>query len=188
MRVKLMVVAAVTLFLAASLTVLSAQPMRRGGWANPGIRPAERLAQFLNLTEEQKTKLESLRKAHQEEMKGIWDKVQKLQKELREARQDPKSDPKKIDSLIDEIFKLRAAQMKTQVKHQAEVEKILTKEQKDKLQQARQRMWPLAPRRIGPMGMGRLGCQFIGPWAPGASFMPFPRLMMRGRWFPRWWR
>ncbi len=187
MRTKMMVVAAVIMFLAASLTVVSAQPMRRAGWAHPGMAPAERLAAFLNLTEEQKTKLEALRKSHQEEMKGFRDKVQSLQKQLREARQDPKSDPKKVDSLIDEIFKLRAAQMKAQVKHQGEVEKILTKEQKEKLDQARQRMRPLAPGMMG-LGMRRFAPQFIGPWWPGGRLMAHPRFPMRGRWLPRWWR
>ncbi|MGQ9471429.1 MAG: Spy/CpxP family protein refolding chaperone [Candidatus Aminicenantales bacterium] len=188
MRTKMMVVAAVTLTLAASLTFLSAQPMRRAGWARPWIAPLERLAEFLNLTEEQKSKLEALRKSHQEEMKGLREKVQSLQKQLREARQDPKSDPKKLDSLVDEIFKVRAAQMKAQVRHQGEMENVLTKEQKEKLQQARQRIRPPAPRMMGLFCMGMLGRRFINPWGPGGRLMAHPRFLMRGRWLPRCWR
>lgn len=157
---------------------LSAQPMRRLGGFGPGFGPGWQ--EWLGLTPEQKSKIEALRKSHQEEMKGLRDKLQELQKQLREARQDPKADPKKIDGLIDEIFKLRASQMKAAIKHQGEVEKVLTKEQKDKLSQARQR---IARFVLGPGGRPRMAPWRMAPFFPGR-----PGFMMRHFWFPRWWR
>lgn len=178
MRNRLMAIAAISLFFFVMASVLSAQPMRRPGAFGPGLGPGWQ--EWLGLTPEQKSKIEALRKTHQEEMKGLRDKIQELHKQLREARQDPKADPKKIDSLIDEIFKLRAAQMKAQIKHQGEIEKILTKEQKDKLAQARQRMGRFLPGRGFRPG---LGFWRLAPFFPGR-----PGLMMRYHMFPRWWR
>lgn len=178
MKNRLMAISAISLFLFIMVSVLSAQPMRRPGVFRPGLGPGWQ--EWLGLTAEQKSKIEALRKSHQEEMKGLRDKLLELQKQLREARQDPKADPKKIESLIDDIFKLRAAQMKAQVKHQGEIEKILTKEQKDKLIQARQRMGRFLPGRGLRPGLGF--------WRPGPFFPGRPGMMMRYRWFPRWWR
>ncbi len=178
MRNRLIAISLVFLFFFVMASVLSAQPERRPGVFGPGVGP--RWQEWLGLTPEQKSKIEALRKTHQEEMKGLRDKLQELQKQLRETRQDPKADPKKIDSLIDDIFKLRAAQMKAQLRHQGEIEKILTKEQKDKLVQARQRMGRFLP------GHGfRPG---LGFWRQGPFFHGRPGLMMRYRWLPRWWR
>jgi|YelNatPaOPRAMG01_1025707.scaffolds.fasta_scaffold231280_2 Spy/CpxP family protein refolding chaperone len=182
MRHKLIAVSVAIMVLVATASVLSAQPMRRWGGPGAGMGPGARMEAFLNLTQEQKTKLEALRKTHQEEMKGLRDKLQGLQKQLRDLRQDPKADPKKIESLIDDIFKLRATQMKAQIKHQGEVEKILTPEQKEKLAQAKQRIARVAPRFFGRPGMG------MGHWGMRGRFMGFPGLMMRPRWQPRWWR
>ncbi len=178
MKNKLMAISVVLLFLFVITSMLSAQPLRRPGAFWPGLGP--RWQEWLGLTADQKSKIESLRQTHQKEMQGLWDKLAELQKQLREARQDPKADPKKIDSLIDEIFKLRAAQMKARIKHQAEIEKVLTKEQKDKLDQAKQRM----SRFLQSCDF----CRGLGFWRPAPIFPGRPLYRMHQRWFPRWWR
>lgn len=178
MRRKLMVVVSLALGLFLIATLLQAQPLRRPGWLGPGLGPG--VQDWLGLTSEQKSKIEALRKTHQEEMKALRDKLMDLQKQLREARQDPKADPKKIEGLIDEIFKVRASQMKARLHHQGEIEKILTKEQKEKLDQARERYrrWFLGhPYRFG------VGPWRMAPFAPGR-----PGLLRPYRFLPRWWR
>jgi Spy/CpxP family protein refolding chaperone len=176
MRNRWLVISVTLIFCLVMASWLSAQPMRRGAFG-PGMGPGWQ--EWLGLTPEQKSKIEALRKSHQEEMKGLRDKIMDLQKQLREARQDPKADPKKIEGLIDEIFKLRASQMKARIKFQGEMDKVLTKEQKDKLVQARQRMARFMP--------GQRMFQGMGPWRR-APFFYGPGPMMRHRFFPRWWR
>ncbi|MCX7972912.1 MAG: Spy/CpxP family protein refolding chaperone [Candidatus Aminicenantes bacterium] len=177
MRNKLMILSCLVLFLFLVTTILQAQPMRRPGWARAGLGPG--LQEWLGLTSDQKSKIEALRKTHQEEIKAIRDKLFDLQKQLREARQDPKADSKKIDGLIDEIFKLRASEMKARIKHQGEIEKLLTKEQRDKLAQARERMSRFFPGRgIWPGFRARKIAPFMPSW---------PGFMMRPRFLPRWW-
>lgn len=178
MRYRLTAIPVALLFFFVTASLLSAQPMRRADFFGPGLGPGWQ--EWLGLTAEQKSKIEALRKTHQEEMKGLRDKLQESLKQLREARQDPKADPKKIDSLIDEIYKLRAAQMKARVKHQGEIEKILTQEQKDKLAKARERMPRFLPGRKFHPGFGFLRS---APFFPG-----WPGYMMRYRCFPYWWK
>lgn len=178
MRNKLIVVVGLAIGLFLTATLLQAQPFRRPGWLGPWLGPG--LQQWLGLTSEQKSKIEALRKTHQEEMKALRDKLMDLQKQLREARQDPKADPKKIEGLIDEIFKIRASQMKARLRHQSEIEKILTKEQKEKLDQARQRRRHLF---LGPAI--RPG---IGPWRRALFFPGRPGFMRPYPLLPRCWR
>jgi Spy/CpxP family protein refolding chaperone len=145
---------------------------------NPPERPGERLANFLNLTPEQKTKLEGMRKARQEERQAIFEQMRRLRTELREAMKNPQSDEKKIDGLIDEMSRLRATQMKNGLRAAREMEKVLTPEQLKKFNEARARMgWRqgFGP-GFGPRPWGRRG------WGPG----PFSRFGMRHRLMNRW--
>jgi len=176
MRNRWVVISIALIFCLVMASLLSAQPMRRGAFG-PGWGSGWQ--EWLGLTSEQKSKIEALRKSHQEEMKGLRDKLMELQKQLRETRQDPKADPKKIEGLIDEIFKLRASQMKARIKFQGEVDKVLTKEQKDKLVQARE--------RVVRFMVGRRMLQGMGPWRR-APFYYWREPMLRHRFFPRWWR
>jgi Spy/CpxP family protein refolding chaperone len=143
---------------------------------NPAERPGDRLSSFLNLTPEQKTKLEELRKARQEEGKAIFEQVRKLRTELREAMNNPQADEKKIDGLIDEMSRVRASQMKNGLRSAREMEKVLTPEQLKKFREARARMGErrgFGPRRWARPGWGR------GPF-PGFGWRHRP--MNRGWW------
>jgi Spy/CpxP family protein refolding chaperone len=127
--------------------------------------------EWLNLTPEQKTKLGEFRKARQEEMRTFSEQARKLRTELRELMKDPEANENKIDSVIDEMSKLRASQMKGGLRHRLEMKKIFTPEQLEKMQNARPRMG-----RMGPMRPGR-----------GMMNRPFMRHGFRG-WNrgPRW--
>jgi Spy/CpxP family protein refolding chaperone len=100
----------------------------------------------LNLTPEQKTKLEEFRKARQEESKAIFEQMRKMRTDLREMMKDPQANEKKIDGLIDEMSKLRADQMKRGLRNSQEMRKIFTPEQLEKMKDFRMRM--------GRLGMG----------------------------------
>ncbi len=153
----------------------SAQPAR-----NPERVPRFLGGEFLNLTPEQKAKLEELRKAKQEERKAFVEQMQKYRTELRDLMKDPQANEKKINSLIDEMFKLRAAQMKNSIKHREQVRKVFTPEQLEKMRDLR--AWRGA--WIGPR-MGMLGRR--GGWGPGWRRPPFWEGRRLGRPLPPWW-
>jgi len=157
----------------------SAQPARDPEW-----RPRLLAGEFLNLTPEQKAKLEEFRKARREERKVFAEQMEKLHSELRELRKDPQANEKKINGLIDEIFKLRATQMKNAIKHGEEIKKIFTPEQLEKMKNFRERMMAWRGWRMG--AFGRRGGW--GPaWGPGGRVRPFWGRDRFPRPLWRWW-
>lgn len=125
---------------------------------------------YLDLTPDQKAKLEEFRKARQGEREAFLDQMGKLRADLRELRKDPQANEKKIDALIDEMFKLRAGRLKSSFKHLAEVKKIFTPEQQEKLARLRARMDRFRDRRPGAFfgrGGGRLGMRQLPSWGRG---------------------
>ncbi|MDD8016384.1 MAG: Spy/CpxP family protein refolding chaperone [Acidobacteriota bacterium] len=101
-------------------------------------RPLEAFARNeLNLTPEQETRLEELRKARREDNMAFRDKMVKARTAFREGVNDPKADGGKVDALIDEMAKLRAEHMKSGLRHRREVEKVFTPEQMEKLKALR---------------------------------------------------
>ena len=130
---------------------------------NPPAKPeprgmGERLAEFLNLTPEQQTRLDEIRKARREEARAFREEMGKLRPQLREAMKDPKADEKKIDNLIDQLSQARASHFKSVVRSVREMEKVLTPEQLEKFRDARFRMgWRhgFGPRRGMHPGWGR---------------------------------
>ncbi len=166
-RFSVLVVPAVLVF----LFVLSAPAV----FGQPERRPATR-GDWLNLTPEQKTKLEELRQARQEEMRGTFEQMRKLRLELRDLMKDPEANEKKIESLIDELSRLRANQMKSGFEHRLAMRKILTPEQLAKWKDVGPRMGRMMPGPLMRRGFRRgLGHSF------GPEFGPMGRPF-----FPRW--
>ncbi len=118
-------------------------------------RPRLLAGEFLNLTPEQKAKIEELRKSRQHERKAFADQMQKYRTELRDLMKDPQANEKKINGLIDEMFKLRATQMKNAIKHREQVNKVFTPEQLEKMKKFRPRMGALRGPRMGAFGPRR---------------------------------
>lgn len=167
------------LFVLFSPFLASGQPARDPAW-----KPRFLASEFLNLTPEQKAKLEEFRKARMEERKAFAEQMDKLHSELRELRKDPQANEKKINALIDEIFKLRATQMKNAIKHGEEMKKIFTPEQLEKMKSFRDRMMAWRDRRTG--AFGRRGGW--GPaWGPGWRMRPFWGRDRFPRPLWRWW-
>jgi Spy/CpxP family protein refolding chaperone len=137
---------------------------------------------YLDLTPEQKAKLEEFRKVRQEERQAFFDQMGKLRADLKELRKDPQANEKKIDALIDEMFNLRAGRLKSSFKHQAEVKKIFTPEQQEKLARLKARIARLRGRGAGAFfgrGGGRLGMRQHPFWG---------RALLRQRMRDRGWR
>lgn len=115
------------------------QPERRPGMRHPrGFFPE--LEKSLNITPEQKAKLDDFRKARREERKASFEQMSKLRTDLRELMKDPQANEKKIDGLIDEMSKFRASHMKSAIKSSLEMKKIFTPEQLEKMKDFRTRM------------------------------------------------
>jgi Spy/CpxP family protein refolding chaperone len=157
--------AALVLFVFALIPLLGyAQPQDRSG----------RFGEFLNLTPEQKAKLEEFRKSGAEERQAHFEKMRKFREDMRAAMEDPEANEGKINGLIDEMAKLRAEQMKRGLARKMEMKKIFTPEQQEKLSKLRDRT---AERRGGRLSRGRRGFE-----RPGWQRRPFSDF---GRTHPR---
>lgn len=172
MRKKTLPVLLMIIFAGSLLAAsLNAQPMfgRRmmGGGAGAGY---QLLKDALQLTPEQEKKLEEFRKARLEEAKAHREKMTGLREEFRKLMADPKADEKKVNSLIDEMSKLRAERMKAMFKNRKEWEKILTPEQLQKLEEYRKDF--------------RLRRELLGP---GGRMRPGALMLMRHRRPMGWW-
>jgi Spy/CpxP family protein refolding chaperone len=152
----------------AAVTILGFLFLTAGGFAQqppakaekpakpaPGQQgPLGNLKDFLKLTPEQEAKIKDLQKSRQAEMKAFRDEMQKLRGEMKPLLKDAKADQTKINGLIDQITKLSADRIKKGLANRNPLQKILTQEQMDKLNQVRGRM--MRGRGMGPgMGMGR---------------------------------
>lgn len=137
MKNRIVITLTLAIFVLGTIAVtLSAQPARFHRMI--GIGPgAQLLKDALQLTPEQEKKLEEFRKARLEEAKAFREKMLQMHQDLRKLVADPKADEKKINSLIDEISKLKADRMKAQFKNRKEWEKIFTPEQLKKLEEYR---------------------------------------------------
>ncbi len=145
-----------TLLLIASITfALSAQPGQgkgKGGHGEPGAR----IAQELNLSEQQQADLKELResrkeshKPHREEMKAIHQEMNKL---LRASKVDKNA----IDANIKKTAKLTEEKLRQHVEYQLKVKEIMTPEQFTKyLDMKKERMEKRKSMRQGKKGNGK---------------------------------
>jgi len=114
---------------------------------------------FLDLTPEQKSKLEEFRKKRQEERKASRENMRAAQKELRELMRDPEVNEKKILGIYDQLAKFRSDRFKKSLQHRKEIKKILTPEQWEKLEKFKKRMAQRRGRSRGRRGFFRRGFQ-----------------------------
>ena len=115
--------------------------------------------EFLDLTPEQKTKLEEFRKKGQEERKASRENMRAVQKELRELMREPEANEKKILGIYDKLAKFRSDRFKKSVQNRKEIKKILTPEQWEKLEKFKKRMTQRRSRFRGRRGFFRRGFQ-----------------------------
>ncbi|MCP2619015.1 Spy/CpxP family protein refolding chaperone [Candidatus Aminicenantes bacterium AC-335-A11] len=120
-------------------------------WRRPFLMGEESIIKWgwlIDLTEEQKSKLEELRKRRVEQLLDFHDKMGELRLKLKELLKDPEADEKEIESLIDEISKLKAEHFKGMLRHKKEIRAILTPEQLEKLNKLKKLREEFAKRRL----------------------------------------
>jgi Spy/CpxP family protein refolding chaperone len=125
----------------------------------------------LNLTDEQRAKVE---KILDEERKKHWDTAGKMMEEqnrLRDLYQEDTPDPKKVGAVYGSIAKLQQQMVENHIQARNQVQQILTKEQREQLQQWRRGGWGPGPRGgygpgYGPRGMPGPG-GMMGPGMMG---------------------
>lgn len=104
------------------------------------VKRARAQRDFLELTEEQKAKLEEFTKSAREKQKANFESMRKLQLEMREMMKDPDANEKEIFRLYEEMSKLRGDRFRDSFQRRKEFRKILTPEQLEKLDTFRKRI------------------------------------------------
>lgn len=87
----------------------------------------------LNLSAEQKTKIEALRTAHEKEIRPVREKMFDKSVELRRLWQQANPDKDKITAVQKELNELRTAKQNQVTAKRLEIRNVLTPEQKEKL-------------------------------------------------------
>lgn len=125
------------------------------------VRPARTQRDFLELTPEQKAKLEEFMKSAREKQKARFESMRKVQLEMREMMQDPEANEKEILKLYDQMSKLRADRFRDSLQGRKEFRKMLTPEQLEKLDSFRKRIGQrknlMRGRIMGGRGFARHG-------------------------------
>jgi len=106
----------------------------------PGRMPAEpgaRWAEALNLTDQQKTQIRQIMLEARKKNIDTEAKLKLARLELHEAMITDNPDAKKIDTQITEVSKLRETMMRAHIDAQLSVQKLLTPEQRKKMQEMR---------------------------------------------------
>jgi len=99
----------------------------------------ERMAIFLELTDEQKIKIEALQTPHMKKMIAFRNQLGEKQAQKRTLMSADKPDQKKLNALVDEVSKIRSNQEKERISHGIEVKTLLTDKQKVKFDMMQQR-------------------------------------------------
>jgi Spy/CpxP family protein refolding chaperone len=92
--------------------------------------PILKFYEELNLTDEQKEKIESLWFEHQRRQVEIGAKLRKAEIELEELLWEDEPDRSAIERKIDEISRYRAELQKSRIEHRLNVARVLTPEQR----------------------------------------------------------
>ena len=101
-------------------------PPRRGG-------PVEMVMQDLQLTDAQRAAFRGVVDKYAEQRHQRWGEIQKLRDGMQAELQKPQIDLAKVDSLVDEMTKLRGEQFKQNMAALAEITPQLTDEQRARL-------------------------------------------------------
>lgn len=199
-RFSTILVAALALALVAS-GVASAQPgFGPGGRFGQGLRVgAAPPVRALQLTDEQRSKLDALASELRSKVVPVRDRVRTLRRDLGTELLADKPDEAKIKQLRADLLKAEQELLALRLEQQTRLAQILTPEQRKRLrerQSARALVGAFRGFGGGPLGPGRPGVRGrapgfgrwragLGPWGP---FGPAPgRVVGRGVWGLGWW-
>jgi Spy/CpxP family protein refolding chaperone len=177
-------------FLAAAIIPAFAGGQDTRETGDPGQTRVERARPRgdLGLTAEQEKALEEFRKARRDENQAFREDMAELRSEMRELAKDHEANRAKIDALIDRSAGLWAERQKKALRARAEMDKIFTREQLDKLKSFRTRIACGAGLAgHGMRGPGRLGIGWPAGIRAGVGRMARLRAL-RHITLHRWWR
>lgn len=97
----------------------------------PGDR-FDRMAAQLELTDDQKTKIDALQTPHLKKMTTYRNQLDEKQAQLKTLTMADKPDSKKINTLVDEIGGIKASQQKDQIAHRLSIRELLNEDQRVK--------------------------------------------------------
>ena len=117
------------------LTVSVVYAQWQGQGQERGSGPKERIFKELNLTQQQKEKLEENRKAQREKMMKLHTAIKEKQAKLQEALKNPAVTRAIIEPLVNEIKSLQTQLIDHRINGIFAVKEILTPEQFAKFQQ-----------------------------------------------------
>jgi|GEM_PF-3253109 Spy/CpxP family protein refolding chaperone len=115
---------------------------------------------MLNLTDEQRDKIEKIHDAEHKKHLDVAGKMFEQQTRLRDLTQEDKPDPKKVGAAYGEIAKLQQQMLEAHVQAFNQMQDVLTREQRDQLKQWRRGGYGPG---YGPHGPG------FAPRGPGAG-------------------
>lgn len=137
---KVLAVATVLVFLAVAVSPVLAQRGRGygpgGGWGPGNGLCSDQAASRLNLTAEQKAKIDELRVSHLKETKSLQDKMHIKRGDLRLLWLEKSPDQEKIAATQKDIRSLRDQLEDKRTAYRLEVNKVLTPEQQVQLRSA----------------------------------------------------
>jgi Spy/CpxP family protein refolding chaperone len=120
------------LFVLTFVLLLSIQLVfaQRGDEEGPPY--GDRAGKMLNLSDEQKSKIEDLRLTFQKQKLPLQSKIQELRNDLKLELTKDNYDEKKVDQTLDQIGALKKEMYKKRINHMRSVRNLLTDEQKKK--------------------------------------------------------
>lgn len=127
----------------------------------PGMMMGYGALNGLDLSAEQRAKIDKIFDGEQKQHWGIMGQMMEEQSKLRDLYNADQPDPKKVGAVYGQIAKLRQQMLETHVQASNQMQQVLTKEQREQLQQWRRGGWGWGPR--GPAA-GK-------PGAPGPGMM-----------------
>lgn len=130
---------------------------------NPQGFPADRidrLALYLDLTADQKSKIESMQTPHLKKNVNYQNQLDEKQAQLKTQMSADKPDSKKINALVEDIGVLKTTIQKDRVAHRLAIRDVLNENQKVKFDAMSQRMNKRGSKKA-PRGLnGRLDSDF----------------------------
>ena len=121
--------------------------MMGGGYGmGPGMMGGYGALNGLDLSDEQRTKIDKIFDAERKQHWSVMGKMMDEQNKLRDLYAQETPDPKKVGAVYGEIAKLRQQMLETHVQASNQMQQVLTKEQREQLQQWRRGGWGWGPR------------------------------------------
>ena len=110
------------------------------------------LYNMLNLSTDQRSKINKLHDSERKQHWAIMGKMIDVESRQRDLYAQSTSDPKQVGAVYADMSKLRQQMIETHVQANNDMQKVLTKEQREQLQQWQHGKWG-GPPQAGPSGM-----------------------------------